>query len=134
MQLLMKYEPSGMIKVVLDTNWWISFIVSKQAGDLPRFFFHDTLFCFSNELTLEIRTVLQYGHIAKRINNQNLNAYLFFEQHIAVFFPVKNDVTVCRDKKDNFLLSLSRDATADYLITRDEDLLILKQFGKTRIV
>ncbi len=63
-----------------------------------------------------------------------MNAYLFFEQHIAVFFPVKNDVTVCRDKKDNFLLSLSRDATADYLITRDEDLLILKQFGKTRIV
>ena len=40
----------------------------------------------------------------------------------------------CRDVKDNYLLALSKDADADYLITGDKDLLVLKQFENTLIV
>ena len=77
---------------------------------------------------------MQYDRIRNRVNAQNLEAYLFFEQNIAQFFTVVNDVEICRDYKDNFLLSLSRDADADFLITTDEDLLVLKQFEGTRIL
>lgn len=123
-----------MKRIVLDTNWWISFVVSKNTAGLPAFFFQNIIFCFSKELSNEVKTVLQYKHIAKRINSTNLRAYLFFEQNIAHFVPVVNDVMLCRDKKDNFLLSLSRDAKADFLITRDEDLLILNEFEGTQIL
>ena len=123
-----------MKRIVLDTNWWISFIVSKHSAGLPAFFFGDFIFCFSNELSEEIKAVLQYEHIMKRINRVNLAAYLFFEANIAHFVSVTNDVTICRDKKDNFLLALSRDAGAAFLITRDEDLLILKEFSDTKIL
>ena len=44
------------------------------------------------------------------------------------------NVKACRDLKDNFLLSLSIDCQADYLVTGDRDLLELKSFGKTKIV
>ena len=47
---------------------------------------------------------------------------------------VKNEVSLCRDPKDNFLLSLSKDGRADFLITGDNDLLTLKKFDKTKII
>ena len=47
---------------------------------------------------------------------------------------VTSKVEVCRDPKDNFLLSLAKDGKADYLITGDKDLLDIGSFGKTRIV
>ena len=43
-------------------------------------------------------------------------------------------VTVCRDADDNFLLALCLDGHADFLITGDQDLLVLKAFGSTRII
>jgi putative PIN family toxin of toxin-antitoxin system len=89
-------------KIIIDTNWWISFIVSKKSVGLPSFFFGDIFFCFSKELMIEIRTTLQYEHLAKRINKTNLPTFIYFEQNIARIFPVNNDVTICRDRKDNF--------------------------------
>lgn len=47
---------------------------------------------------------------------------------------VVSKVNVCRDWKDNFLLALSKDAKADYLISGDKDLLDLRKFGKTKIL
>ncbi|MFY8184500.1 MAG: putative toxin-antitoxin system toxin component, PIN family [Bacteroidia bacterium] len=43
-------------------------------------------------------------------------------------------VTICRDEKDNFLLSLCADGRADFLITGDDDLLSIKKIKKTRII
>jgi putative PIN family toxin of toxin-antitoxin system len=41
---------------------------------------------------------------------------------------------VCRDPDDNYLLGLAWTAGADYLVTRDEDLLSLKKFEQTQII
>ena len=41
---------------------------------------------------------------------------------------------VCRDPSDDYLLALAKAAGADLLVTRDEDLLVLKKHGKTEIV
>lgn len=43
-------------------------------------------------------------------------------------------VTACRDPDDNYLLALSETAGAQYLVTRDEDLLVVKQWKTTAIV
>lgn len=47
---------------------------------------------------------------------------------------VISNILVCRDPKDNFLLALSKDGKADYLLTGDKDLLDIKKFGKTKII
>ena len=47
---------------------------------------------------------------------------------------VQTKIEVCRDPKDNFLLSLSIDGNADYLLTGDQDLLDLIKFGETTIL
>lgn len=52
----------------------------------------------------------------------------------ADFVKVETITEVCRDPKDNFLLSLSLDGDADILLTGDKDLIDLKEFGKTKIL
>jgi predicted nucleic acid-binding protein len=41
---------------------------------------------------------------------------------------------LCRDPKDNFLLNLAIDSKADYLVTGDDDLLILDRVENTKII
>lgn len=55
-------------------------------------------------------------------------------QEYAEFIDIKSSVNICRDSKDNFLLALCADGKADYLITGDEDLLIIKKYKKTSIM
>jgi predicted nucleic acid-binding protein len=50
------------------------------------------------------------------------------------YFKIKSSVILSRDKKDNYLLALARDVGADFLITGDKDLLVLKQFENTVII
>ncbi|UXE62476.1 MAG: putative toxin-antitoxin system toxin component, PIN family [Woronichinia naegeliana WA131] len=40
----------------------------------------------------------------------------------------------CRDKKDNFILDLAVSGNANYLVTGDNDLLILNPFEKVEII
>lgn len=44
-----------------------------------------------------------------------------------------SEITKCRNPKDKFLLSLAVDGKADYLLTGDKDLLVLKDIGNTEI-
>ena len=41
---------------------------------------------------------------------------------------------VCRDPDDDRILACAREARADYIVTGDEDLLVLKRYGAIRIV
>lgn len=51
----------------------------------------------------------------------------------AIIEPVES-ISICRDPKDDMLLELAVGAMADYLVTGDNDLLVLDPFRGTRIV
>lgn len=53
-----------------------------------------------------------------------------------IFSPelLDDQVTICRDEKDNFLLDLCLAGNVDYLVTGDPDLLDLDPFNNTRII
>lgn len=48
--------------------------------------------------------------------------------------PEKTVHGVCRDKDDDHILTCARAAKADYLVSGDADLQILKMFEQTRII
>lgn len=52
----------------------------------------------------------------------------------AHFIEVSSIVNISRDAKDNFLLALAKDGKATHLLTGDKDLLVLKKFGRTKIM
>jgi len=102
---------------------------------LPDFFASGEIdFYFSSDLLKEISSTLNYARSIKRINNFNYQKFLFFIRSSAVMVESISVVDICRDPKDNFLLAIAKDAKADYLITRDQDLLVLKKFENTLIV
>lgn len=67
-------------------------------------------------------------------SHKDIESLLEIIQDYSIFIDVKSNVKICRDEKDNFLLSLAKDSKADYLITGDKDLLVLETIDKTKIL
>ena len=71
--------------------------------------------------------------LRKYISRDELEDLLETIDEVADFVNVASNISECRDPKDNFLLSLAVDGKADYLLTGDKDLLVLKKIGETKI-
>jgi hypothetical protein len=123
-----------MLRVVIDTNLWVSFALNPLQSNVRTILLNQEIeLLTSEEQVVELSEVLRRPKFKKWLGENDVVQFLrMFE---AAVLPVKvtSKVTVCRDPKDNFLLSLSKDGNADYLLTGDADLLVLDVFGKTRI-
>ena len=122
-------------KVIIDTNLWISFLLTNNLSQLDELINKKKIILlFSKELLDEFVAVAQRPKFKKYFTVDDLE-HLLDQIHLhAEFIICKSEVLVCRDKEDNFLLSLAKDGKATHLITGDKDLLVLEEFGKTKIV
>jgi putative PIN family toxin of toxin-antitoxin system len=122
-------------KVILDTNLWISFLISKQFD-----FIDDLLLkgkfklIFSKELIEEFLTVAKRPKFEKYFSESNITVLLRLFDKYGKLVEVSSQIKSCRDSKDNFLLNLAVDSKAGFLVTGDDDLLVLKKIGKTKII
>lgn len=124
-----------MTKIVLDTNIWIKFLITKDYSKLDRLLFSGQVtLLFSEELLAEFIEVTGRPKFKKYFPKSDVNVILDTIDDVAKFIKIVSKTNVCRDPKDNFLLSLSKDGRADFLITGDSDLLQLHKFGKTKIL
>jgi putative PIN family toxin of toxin-antitoxin system len=122
-------------RIVVDTNIFISFLISNTFSKLDKHLqSNKTRFLFSVELLNEFLDVVSRPKLKKYFSDKDLTKLLDSINDHADFIEVTANVDICRDKKDNFLLALCEDGKADYLITGDEDLLVLKKFKKTTIL
>jgi uncharacterized protein len=122
-------------RVIIDTNIWISFLLTKDYKKLDRIINHrKIIIVVSKELIEEIIEVTQREKFKKYFAFRDLKDLLKRIESRSVFVNVKSEVSECRDSKDNFLLSLALDGKATHLITGDKDLLILKKFQKAKIL
>src|SRR6478735_2475902 len=122
-------------RVIIDTNLWISFLITKDHSKLDKIL-SDKLatLLYSQELIDEFIDIAQRPKFRRYFSADDLQALLLAMSDRAIFIDVSSTVTVCRDEKDNFLLALAKDGKASHLITGDKDLLVLKRFGKTKIL
>jgi len=89
---------------------------------------------FSHELFSELMDVITRPKLKDFFTINDKKLILDIIERYADYVSVISNVSLCRDEKDNFLLSLAKDSNADFLITGDKDLLVLKEFEKTQIV
>ena len=123
------------IKIIVDTNLWISFLINKdQSGFFKIVNSKRVLILFSDELLHEFITVASRPKFQKYFRKNDIPVLMDAISDSTRMIKIISKVDLCRDKNDNFLLELSQDGNADYLITGDMDLLDLKKFGKTKIV
>jgi putative PIN family toxin of toxin-antitoxin system len=123
------------ISVIIDTNLWISFLLMKDFRKLDHFLRNNRiLLLFSQELLDEFIEVAQRPKFRKYFSLNELEDILIKVRIKAAFITVTSTVEICRDAKDNFLLSLAMDGHEHYLITGDKDLLAMEKQGRTQIV
>ncbi len=122
-------------RVIIDTNIWISFLIVHDFKQLDVSIKSGKIrILFSTELMEEFLSVCQRPKFRKYFELQDIEQLLDLFDVYGEMIQVKSQLSVCRDPKDNFLLSLAVDSNATHLITGDQDLLDLKQITDTRIV
>jgi putative PIN family toxin of toxin-antitoxin system len=127
--------PSKKHRLVVDTNLWISLLLTKDFARFDAVLFDsNTKLLFSQELLDEFITVARRPKFRRYFNFDDLHQLITGIRNKAAFIQVVSDVKLCRDPKDNFFLSLCKDGKATHLLTGDNDLLELKKVGRTRIM
>lgn len=106
---------SKPLKLIIDTNLWVSFIISNKQSLLdPLLFTEEARLLFSTELIAEIQQTITKPKLKKYFKTNALEEMLSTVEPFIDLIEVESNVTVCRDPKDNFLLALARDGKADY--------------------
>lgn len=121
-------------RIIIDTNLWISFLISGNARLGELLFSRKVTLIFSEELVQEFVSVARRPKFVKYFDSKSIEGLLSAIHEVATFINVDTRVNICRDPKDNFLLALALDSSADVLITGDSDLLEIEQIGRTRIM
>jgi len=122
-------------RIILDTNLWISFLISENFTELDELIkTKKVILVFSDELLEEFIEVVKRPKFIKFFSKKDVEKLLDTFDQYADLINVTSQIDLCRDQKDNFLLNLSVDGKADYLVTGDKDLLMLEKVNKTRIL
>ncbi len=122
-------------RIVIDTNLWISFLITKEFIKLDILFKKkDVQILFSKELIEEFLEVSRRPKFQKYFSEADIDKLLISFESIGKYVHIKSDIKDCRDFKDNFLLNLAVDGQAKFLITGDKDLLTLVKINDTKII
>ena len=112
------------MKVLFDTNLWISFMIGKQLSSLSEVLNRQNVEVYvSEQLLEEIRTVIVRPKFDNLISEET--RFYFFEMVYDVCHFT--DITVqseshIRDIKDLYLLSMAESVPVDYIVSGDKDL------------
>jgi uncharacterized protein len=124
------------MRLVIDTNLWISSLFSEDLRQrLQSIIGNDQFYILaSEELLEEIKNVVLRPKFQKFIKKEHLDLVMEILSKRLDIVEVKSLVQVCRDPKDDFILALCKDGEADFLVTGDNDLLVMEKFENTKIV
>ena len=125
------------MKVIIDTNLWISFLIGHQTQLVRRILTDlrfDVYIC--DRLIEEIHDVASRDKIRKYITPADVEDLLSIIHAFCQFTTIKTEVApyAVRDPKDLYLLSLAETIDADYIVSGDADLTDLRQYQQTRII
>ena len=123
------------MKLVLDTNIFIS---AFYWGGIPQLVIDriieglDQLF-ISNKILGEIADVMARPKF--KTGAETIDRYIkTIERTGKKIYTTGKTIDICRDKDDNDKIECGIKANVDFIITGDEDLLVLKKYKKIKII
>jgi uncharacterized protein len=125
------------VKVVFDTNVWISIFMEKRLKDEFSRVKQDLTVYVSEDIGLEVSKVLHYPQVSEILRKTGLR-----EKDVLRTLAVNtNRVSpkvklhiIDEDKEDNKILECALAVGADVIVSGDKHLLSLGKFKKTRIL
>lgn len=124
------------MRIVFDTNIWVSFLIGKKLVSLQSFFERpDIEICYCDELEREFLAVSHREKIGKYVDEKQIERV----HRLMTDCCHRYEISECnklfvRDPKDTFLLALSDTVCADFLITGDADLKDIHNHNHTKII
>ncbi len=130
------------MRALFDTNIFISYLLSPTAGgtitDIVEAAVNQTFtLILPGELVDRFpSTVASKKYLAKRIKLEDASQFLeILAEASEIVPPIESPIPrVCRHVKDDYLLAYALVGRSDYLVTGDDDLLVLGQVEELKIV
>jgi uncharacterized protein len=123
-------------RIVIDTNVVISALIFESSSSIKAFTLAKLrgTILISNDVLSELTNVLSRSKFDRYITSEIREDFLASLMLEAEIVPITEKITACRDPKDNKFLELAISGYADYLITGDQDLLVLHPFRNLQII
>ena len=117
-----------MTRVVIDTNVWISATLNPEGTPfevIRAVRSEDGVLLFSQETFDELSTLLLRSKFDRYVSRESRITYLYQIEAISEWVTIYGAILGCRDPDDDKLIETALNGEADYLITGDNDLLIM---------
>ena len=123
------------IKVIFDTNVWISFLIGKHLSKIKSHIAQGNIIIVTTDQLLhEIKHVTGREKLKKYFPKESVAELLDLLEAIAVRVDITATHKISKDPKDNFLFDLIEFSKADYLVTGDKELLSHTPFKTAHIL
>ena len=125
-----------MYRVVLDTVVFVRSLINPHGRWGKLVFAHDYRLFVSRPVVAEILEVLSRPELTQKFRTlRDMNIARVIEiLGQSEFVDIPNIPNVSRDVKDDKFLATAAIAQADYLVTEDNDLLVLDEYEGTKII
>ena len=125
-----------MPRTVVDTNVFVSGLLKGRTTRPVILAFRRNLFRLvtSDPLRDELFDVLSREKFRPFFDRSDIIELCLLIDQKAEVVEIEKRVELCRDPKDNIVLECAVAAEADFIVTNDEDLLVLGEIGQTKIV
>lgn len=123
-------------RIVIDTNVIISALIFESSSSMNAFALAKSrgTILVSNDVLSELTNVLSRSKFDRYITSEIREDFLASLMLEAEIVRITEKITACRDPKDNKFLELAISGYADYLLTGDQDLLVLHPFRTLQII
>jgi putative PIN family toxin of toxin-antitoxin system len=126
---------SKSVKVIFDTNIWISFLIGRRLAKIKQYISSRSItIIITEQLLLEVEVVTNRDKLKKYFPKESVKELIELLETIGVNVEIEPTHFISRDPKDNFLLDLIDVSQADYLVTGDKDLLEHNPFKTAQIL
>ena len=89
---------------------------------------------YSEATLLELNQVLNRKKFVKYFTVEEKQAFIFKLLEKSELVEIEESINICRDPKDDKFLELAFSGKADFIITGDQDLLVLNPFRNIEII
>ena len=122
-------------KSLKTCHFWLKHLaIGKRLNELRIALTHPKVEVFvCQKLLWEVRVTTQKPKLLKYIS-QDRQKMLLELMHACQCVSIVEQISISRDSNDDYLLDLAVTADADFLVTGDNDLLILKNYHNTNII
>ena len=122
-------ENDHCMKILFDTNLWISFMIGKHLSTLFEVLIRrDVQVYISEQLLDEIRTVISRPKFDKIISMETRHKFFEMAYNVCHMTNISvQAISPVRDLKDLYLLSMAESVPVDYIVSGDRDLTDLRE-------